>query len=319
MLVHLIRACELCEHGSASAALRQIVFSDGRVTAFNGILQYQALSGLEKEEKFAVTEQRLAVALRSCSEGVQLSATKEFLKLKNGPLTVKVRKVTENVAEHERIALPKTAAHQSAKELGLALRQVKPFVSTDASRPWSVSVLIKDGYAWATNNLALVRVPVDTGLPVMKIPAPTVDFLCSLPELGVYDLDANGRLTFSTVDKALLRSPQAVADWPDVSKFFSKMPKDLPPLPAELSDAARTVSKLSDRFVSLAKNQIESKHDAIESEYEVDFSKGKGKYSARLLNLILENATHADFSFFPEPIFFKGEHGLEGTAVGMKS
>lgn len=316
MIEYIIKACEVCEHGSSVAGFTQIVFEGGRLSAFNGLLQYQAPSGLEKEERFAVSEKRLALALRSCGEDLKLSATKEFLRLKNGPLSIKVRRIEEGIADFERITIPKSAATQKAAELHAALRRIQPFISSDASRPWSVSVSVKKGYAWATNNLALVRTPVPGFKEEMRIPAPMVDFLCALPTLGYYHIDDKARLIF-THEKSLIRSPQGANEWPDTSKFFAKMPKKLPEIPKEMAEAANTVGKFADRFTSLSKTQIESKQAAMETEYDIDFSKGKGQYSAKLLTLILAHATHADFSFYPEPIFFKGDK-LEGTAVGMR-
>lgn len=314
-LEYLLRACELCEHGSAVAALRQVVFSNGRLTAFSGVVQYQAPSGLDPSENFAVSDDRLSVALRNCGEDFVLDTTKDFLRFKNGPLAIRVRKITEGFQNHERIAIPKSAAGQKTKNLHAALKRVQPFMSSDASRPWSVSVLLKDGYAWATNNLALVRSPIDLNLE-MQIPAPTVDFLCSLPDLSHYHIDDQRRIIFMS-GRTLMRSPQTSAPWPDLDKFFAKMPKKLEEIPPSMSVATRTVGKLADRFVSLSKKQVEARETALESDYEVDFAKGTGKYSAKLLTLILEHATHADFSFYPDPIFFRGEL-LEGTAVGMR-
>lgn len=313
---YLIKACEVCEHGSAVAGFTQVVFEGGRLSAFNGLVQYQAPSGLTKEEHFAVSERRLALALRACGEDMKLSATKEFLRLKNGPLSIRVRRIEEGVADLERIMLPKSAASQKAGEIHAALCRVRPFVSSDASRLWSVSVLIKDGYAWATNNLALVRTPIPGFKGEMRIPAPMVDFICGMPSLGYWHIDDQRRIIFS-YEKSLMRSPQSANEWPDVAKMFAKMPKKLPAIPSDMALAASTVGKFADRFATISKTQIESKQATIETDYEVEFAKGKGAYSTKLLTLILEHATHADFSFYPEPIFFRGDK-LEGTAVGMK-
>lgn len=312
---YLARACDICEHGSPVAGLSQIIFEAARLSAFNGLIQYQAPSALDPEEHFAVSEKRLAQALRSCGEDLKLTTTKEFLRLKNGPLTVRVRKIEGALVDLERIKMSKSAAKQPAAELHEALRRLQPFVSSDASRLWSVSVMVKDGYAWATNNLALVRTPVPSIKGTMRIPSQMVDFLCALPTLGFYEVDDKERLVFS-YQKSLIRCPQSSSEWPDLSKFFAKMPKKLPEVPKELALAASTVGKFADRFTSISAKQVEAKQESIETEYEVEFAKGKGTYSAKLLSLILTYATHADFSFYPDPVFFRGEK-LEGTAVGM--
>jgi hypothetical protein len=151
----------------------------------------------------------------------------------------------------------------------------------------------------------------------IKIPVPAMDFLCALPKLDYYHLDDQKRVIL-TSDKALIRFPQSQPDWPDVARFLVDMPKKLPEVPAEFKAAASQIERLSDRFMSMSALKIEAKTESLESEYEVEFAKGKGTYSARLLALILSIATHADFSFFPQPIFFKGV-GIEGTAVGIRN
>lgn len=313
---YLMTACDVCEHGSSVSNLTQIVFEGGRLSAFNGIIQYQAPSGLEASENFAVSEKKLLAALRACGDDMKLDTTKDFLRLKNGPLSIRVRKIEgEQLTSHERIKLDKRAANQKADELHAALRRVQPFISTDASRIWSVSAMVKGGYVWATNNMSLVRSPISIKHD-MVIPAPMVDFLCALPSLGHYDIDDNGRLVFS-FEKSLVRCPQSAAPWPDLSAFFAKMPKKLPEVPEDMATAASMVGKFADRFASVSSKQIESKQETIEATYDVDFAKGKGTYSAKLLTLVLAHATHIDFSYYPDPIFFKGE-GIEGTAVGMK-
>lgn len=318
MIGYLLKACEVCERGASISKLRQVGFRDSRLHAFNGIYQYQAPSGLPPEEEFAVSEERLVSALRSCAEGTIASVTKDFLRLKNGPLTVRVRKVQTPV-DYDRITMPKSAANQRCVDFGLlaALQAVRPFISDDASRPWGMSVLLKNGYAWATNNLALVRSPlkIPALLEGVKLPAPAVHFLCDFPELGHYHIDEQARIVI-TLDKALVRFPQSRPEWPDVDRFFAKMAKNLAEVPEELRTATEVVRKFTDHFVSLSAEKVESKNEALESEYEIEFKKGIGRFNAKLLSLILSVTTHADFSFYPEPIFFRGER-IEGTAAGI--
>lgn len=318
MINYLLKACEVCERGASIAKLRQVGFRDSRLHAFNGIYQYQAPSGLPPEEEFAVSEERLISALRSCAEGTVASVTKEFLRLKNGPLTVRVRKVQTPI-DYDRIAIAKSAANQRTSDFGLldALKAVRPFISDDASRPWSMSVLLRDGHAWATNNLALVRspLPLPSMLEGVKLPAAAVHFLCDFEELGHYDLDDRSRVIV-TLGKALVRFPQSQPEWPDVARFFEKMPAQIAEVPDELRAATDQVRKFTDHFVSLSAEQVSSKTEALESEYEIEFKQGAGLFNAKLLSLILSVATHADFSFYPAPIFFKGSR-IEGTAAGI--
>lgn len=313
---NLLRACEVVERGSVTESLRSILFIDGRVRAFNGVYEYQAPSGLSPTEHFAVAEAKLSAALRACGPVLEISTTPDFLRLKQGPLSVRVRKLDPSKIAYEPIVLSPTALNQNIEGLQESLAAVTDFVSTDASRPWSVAVLIKDGYAWATNNLALVRSPLAVSLPEMRIPGGVVPFLCALPDIQYYDIDERSRLVFSWTDQ-LVRCPQSAAQWPDLAKYFENFPAKLDEVGDDMRVATKTVERFADRFIKLNVQQIESKTTELETEYEVAFDKGAGLYSARLLALIITHATHADFSFYPKPVYFKGPR-LEGTAIGAQ-
>jgi len=279
----------------------------------NGLYQYQAPSTLDKEESFAVSADKLIAAIRASGEKAVFDTTKDFLRIRNGPFTVRVRKLPAE-REVERIAMSKKAAKQFCPDLVPVLKKVVPFMSSDASRPWSVAVLIDRGFAWATNNLSLVRHPIALDWENAALPAQAVNFLCSFDALDHWEVDEQSRMIFSR-GKALIRFPKAKAQWPQLDKFFAGAPKKLPPVAKELSDAALQVSKFADRFISVDDKKVASIEQAIETEYELS-GKNKGKYSAALLNLILSHATHIDFSPYPKPIHFRGGD-LQGVAMGV--
>lgn len=318
MIEYLIKACEVSERGAALPEMRRICFKDARLQSFNGVVHFQAPSGLASSEAFMVSEDRLLAALRSCSEKTEIGVTKDFLRLKTGPLIVRVRKLEGEAVFYNRLSIPASAKNQKAEGLREVLLAIRDFISTDASRPWSVAALLHDGWAHATNNLALVRVPLPKALRKLelKLPVAGVNFLCELPSLDHYHIDDHNHLIINC-DKMLVRIPQSLPEWPDLSKFFAKMPKRLPPISEELRLAVESVQKFSERFVSLDKVKVAARAETIESDYEIDFAKAKGTFNAPLLRLILSSSTHIDFSTFPEPIFFSNsESGLEGTAIG---
>src|SRR5689334_11870821 len=70
MIEHLLKACDICETNGIVGSLRNVKFHDGRLSAFNGILHYQAPSTLDPAENFEVSHEKLAKALRACGEGM---------------------------------------------------------------------------------------------------------------------------------------------------------------------------------------------------------------------------------------------------------
>lgn len=317
MIDGLHLACSVCESGPTVDRFRHILFDEGVVRAFNGIVYFESPSDLEKEENFAVNEDRFATALSVTEgEGLSVRSLKEFLVFKREKLTVRVRKVASDSVFHARMVRPSKEARKPAGNLLTALQAVAPFVSSDASRPWSVSVLLRGGYAWSTNNLSIVRSKLDENLNA-RIPGAAIPILCNLPSIDWISVDEK-QMIFFGCGRSILACPSTSGDWPDVAKFFETFPKKaLPELDDDLLAATKTVEKFADRFVSLNNTSVEGKSATIESEYEIEVKKGKGTYSARLLGLVLAHATHCDFSPYPKPIYFSGEN-IEGVAKGIE-
>lgn len=312
-------ACDVCESGAVLERYKHIVFDENQVRAFNGVVSFEAPFDLDGE-RFAVNEERLSRALSACEgEDLKVSQTKDFLVFKQGKLTIRVRKADPDAVFTAKLEPPSGRSRASAGGILDAIRQVAPFVSADASRPWSVAALVKDGYAWATNNLSLVRCPIVSALKserefFCRIPAVAIPLMLMLPEAEwIARKETN---IFLGVGGGTFAFPENAAEWPDVEKFFAGMPKTMPLLDPALLVGAKTIEKFSDRFISLNNQALEGKSATMESEYEVQVEEGKGTYSARLLSLILTHATHADFSPFPKPIYFRGPR-IEGTATGV--
>lgn len=305
----------VCERGSALQQFKHIVFNNGLVYAFNGLVHLQAKSGLEHEEPFAVNYDRLASALRSVQgDDFSVKLTGDFLVMKRGKLTVRVRRVSAEEIYFSPIKPPPRSERIAATGFLQALSAVSPFVSADASRPWSVSALIRGGYVWATNNLSLVRFPMPGWKQELRVPAQAIPLLLELKEVD-WIAPIGGQLTVGC-GEAMLSFPEASGDWPSLEPFFATMPKKLPEADEELADAAKTTEKFSERFVTLNDESIEGKLATIESEYQLDLKKGKGVYNAQLFSLVASHATHIDFSSYPKPVFFRAKE-MEGVMIGV--
>jgi hypothetical protein len=311
-------ACNVCESGAVVEQFKHIVFAEGTLRAFNGVVSVQAPSAFDPTcPAFAVKEERVLQALSACAgDDIRATLSDEFLVLKPGKLTVRIRRLPPEGIYSDAIVPPAKLARVPALGLQDAIRAVAPFMSDDASRPWTTAILIRDGFAWATNNLSLVKFPLALPLDNLRIPAPAVPVLLMLPSIDW--VNVNGNRIVMGCGKLLVSFPMASAEWPaEIGKFFDGAPKTLPMLAPELRDAARVVEKFAERFIVLTPDKIAGKLATIESEYEIAIPNGKGIYPAKLMLLVLAHATHADFSTYPAPIFFAGPK-LRGVAVGAR-
>jgi hypothetical protein len=312
-------ACNVCESGAVIERYKHIIFAEGTLRAFNGVVSVQAPSTLDPAEKFAVNEERLLQALSACDgDDVEIKTNADFLILKRGKLTVRVRKLSAEDMFHDAILpVPKAKANQDSQDPPGGAREASPFMSSDATRPWTTSVLLRDGFMWATNNLSLVKYPLDLPCDGWVIPDAAVPILLSLPDIDWLSMSDKHHIVAGW-GKLKVSFPQSSAKWPDnLADYFKKAPKKLPILEPEIRAAAKFVDKFAERFVALKPQKVEGKLPTIESEYEIEVPNGKGLYPAKLLLLVLNHCTHADFSTYPEPVFFAGAK-LRGVAVGAK-
>lgn len=94
-----------------------------------------------------------------------------------------------------------------------------PFVSRDASRPWSRGVLLREGYAYATNNIAIARCKADF-LGTINIPG---EALTELSRIGTRIdgfVQSDNEITFWFGDAWLYSRLYDLA-WPDLSAVLS--------------------------------------------------------------------------------------------------
>lgn len=199
-----------------------------------------------------------------------------------------------------------------------ALRRLVPFISNDASRPWSMAVLIKDGYAYATNNVQLVRTPFKSDIP-MTIPARAINELLrvALPPLTMC---ATERVVQFEYKDFWLSCQQSSLGWPDVAPMFDARPKKIIQVPAGLKKAVERVSRFSpDQAFPVVKITSECV-STLEGVHQATFE-GFGlpdcAFHAQQLLLCLSEATHVDFGAYPKPIHWYGD-GIEGIVTGVQ-
>lgn len=199
------------------------------------------------------------------------------------------------------------------------LSKVKPFISEDASRVWSISVLFSAGYIYATNNVIVVRVPYELEYDFdIAIPSDTVNRVLDIAELpsGCYVAETSLTLEYN---KMWLRTQLTNAQWPNVKSFFDGFKVDVA-VPADLKQAVNTVVGFcSDEKFPVIKLGATVSTDATDSGASIEgFDLPASSFHADQLVKVLSVATHIDFSTYPKPCLFKG-NGIEGLIVGIRT
>lgn len=197
---------------------------------------------------------------------------------------------------------------------------LQPFVSTDASRPWSCSVLLHDGYAYATNNAILVRTPCPWPGPPLILPNFVVDEVLRIKEQPTRVTFDDHRVTFEYGD-VYMTSQLLAGSWPDLSGHMAMLSAhELVPIPAELLKAVRVLVP----FFPDAKTPVVVFDDTgvrtLEGEHSAEMAIGaltKAAYRLENLVLVLEHASAWAPNTYPAPMPFTGA-GIEGLLIGVK-
>ena len=290
---------------------------NGRIQGQNGRIAIDAPFDDLGAGDFTVPAERFLKAVDACDGEPQVSITA------GGKLSVKRKgfKALLPLGEHSAFPLAEKDGELLATAGGILamLRKLRPFVSEDASRPWSNGILLRDGYAYATNNVVLVRTPFAWDFDAVNLPVYAVDELIRIGQEPTEILTAEGALVF-TLGDAWLRSQLLTGEWPDVAGRFEGLDFG-EVVPTGLVQAIEKIMPFcpdpkmpeivfsADGISTAEGEQMASVEGAALPE---------GRYRAEVLLLALSVAQRANFAAYPTPIAFCGD-GIEGMFVGLRA
>lgn len=189
---------------------------------------------------------RMVSVWAACKGEPKVSATPSTLTVTQGRLRARV--TLADGATYPRDTPDPETAHK-ALDLRPVLLGLQPFVATDASRPWAVSVCLAGTHAYATNNVVLARCPIDTGLPrPMNVPLGAVEALlaqtAALAGLGF----GENSLTFYFEGGVWIKSLLVAGDWPTatVDNLLAAVGDQWLTIHDELESMLVVASKLAD-------------------------------------------------------------------------
>lgn len=293
----------------------------GRIQGTNGFLCIDAACAALSEHEFAVPADRFIKAIDACHGEplMKYDHEKRVLVMSRGRFKAKIQ--TGDVTQYPRHDKPEGTTVVPTDDILKPLRRLRPFIGEDASRRWCLSVFVSGGYAYATNNVIVVRVPFPAQLPDgYMIPGYAVDELLRINEPPQSIVVGENHTSFFFGDywvKAQLDSSR----WPDIAALFERIHEgaEMVEVPPGLAVAVDTVAPFSTMpEIILTADQVttpDGDHGA-----EVDgFTLHPGRYRTETLQLVLKAATLVDFSRYPQQIPWAGEQGMIGIFVGVRA
>ena len=295
--------------------LTHLAIKDRRITGYNGTLS------LSSPIDIAFDVIPLAVpfikSIHACTEEVKLSLTKAGkLKLVSGKFTSFVDCLSDWTGEfpgHTEKAITTT------DELLPVLRELRPFVSLDASRPWSRGILFREHFAFATNNICLVQKYAGKAFPFEAVlPAPVIDELLRIkeePEKISFD---GNTLVFHYTGERWLRAATLDPEWPDIEELLNQHVKKGQAFPDNFFETLKRLLPFLEENRSAHFTPCivgSSPHEDKGATFELNLNETMC-FNADQLLLLEKVASKIDFSRYPEPSGFIGSK-LRGVIIGL--
>jgi hypothetical protein len=153
---------------------------------------------------------RLVAALQACESGAALVVESGHLRVRGGRARARIP-----LPEVEfPLGPPDPPGDTPLPWVVEVLAALEPFAATDASRPWAMSVCLKGGYAYATNNVVVARYPLPTPVTgCLNIPTTVV---AAIRQRGPIRTVGYGErsVTFYYEDGSWVRTLLIEGDWP---------------------------------------------------------------------------------------------------------
>lgn len=296
-------------------AITHFAIRDGTVRAFNGIIALS--SPIACNLNCTPKAIPMIHAIGKCTDTITMTLTQAGrLNIRSGNFKAFIDCVEETNShlepEGERLEI-------DGEELLKAFKSIQNFIGTDASRPWSMGILLKGQSAFATNNICLVEYWLGTEFPhVVNIPRSAIAEIVRINEPPLYCQIAENSLSFHYDDGKWLRTQLYETEWPDLGKVLN-VESNPTFIPSELFIGLANLKPFVNEYrqVILSENKIRTHNDETEgAAFELDWIHKDAIFSIDMLQLLEGVATSADFNRDGASMFF-GER-LRGAIIGMR-
>ncbi|MDH5573059.1 MAG: hypothetical protein OEY89_14960, partial [Gammaproteobacteria bacterium] len=257
-------------------------------------------------------------AIDKCTEVVELKLMKSKLNIKSGSFKANINCLDD---EFEHLQPEGTFVSIDGDKLLQAFRTLSPLMGFDASRLWTNGILLKNGGAFATNNVIAARYDIGAIFPfVINIPSIAIKEILRIKEIPVNLQITDRHVTFHYTEGRWLRSSLYVNEWPDLDALIGDSISDpeigenfytgLDSIQSFASDINSVYFKDGTMSTSLNPDESEATYDMQSINFEA-------VYNVKMLQLLKGIATSMDLSKYPNPGTFKGDN-VKGVIIGLR-
>lgn len=290
---------------------------DGFVRGTNGVISLAAPINLALD--CAPQAIPMVKAIANCEEATQLTL------LPSGKLSVRSGGFKANIPCTDEIGAHTEPEGEmlpiNGEELLKGLTSVMPFMGTDASRRFSMSVLLKGGSAYATNNVTMVQYWFGTPFPMDAVlSSEAVEALVKIKEAPHSIQVVDNSITFHYESGRWLKSTLIENMWPSaIDKILTiegANPQTIDPLIFDAMDRLKPFATDNGRVI-LEDGYIRTHMDENEgASCALNDVSLRGCYALQMLMLLKDNVDTADLTLYPKPCPFFGPN-FRGVIIGQ--
>lgn len=309
--------------------LSHFAFRDGNVCGYDGRVYINA-PAVDVSLNLTVPARPFLAAVDAMSEGCTDESEVVLTPTDNGRLRISRGRMRVTLAAGPVDAFPfadPTGAKQKRVPRGLlkVFTTLRPFIGEDASRPWSASIKVHGGVALATNNVALMSVPMPPKTPAMTavIPVQAIDELIRIGEEPLAVAVESNALTFFLSGGVWLRTNLLHDAWPDAEGLLqmvhdgAKVKRHPTTAWAAAVEAVRPfVPDVKHELLVLDKDHVRTLDGEQSAVYDGFKFGGSYTFHAAPLLAVLQVATRLDLSRYPR-IPWTTEDGARGVLLGV--
>lgn len=298
-------------------SLTHFEIKDGTVKGFNGSLALCAPIAVALDVKPKALP--FVKAIQGCKgETVQLTVTK------SGKLSIKAGKFKALVECTDEVFPDTKPEGQWVSLEGIdiipALKKLLEYTGEDASRPWSLGILLRGSKAFATNNIILVEYDLGTKFPVeINIPKKAVTELVRIGKAPIGMKVTETSATFMYDKNHWVKTQLYDLGWPQLDKVLGRE-TEMVEVRDEWFEAVEMVTPFADELLRVFFKEgaiTTSIEDSAGGTVELDDFNFTGVYNCKFFLSLQGLITHIDLHSYPAPSLFKGPN-VRGALMGMK-
>jgi hypothetical protein len=287
----------------------------GRIYAQNGRVKASAPFPIEGE--FLVSGLEFERAVDRLPGDFKVEIMEDFVRIKSGRFRSDIRTLPADTFDMPKVEGTKVKVNFD--QFLDTLRALRPFVSDNATKSFSLSIAFKGGKAYATNNVAMAMAEV-SGLPKkvdVRLPVWAVDYILSVDSPLKQSVWTAHNATFFWDDGTNMQTHLGADPFPDIA---FKLMAEVGDCPFEITDdwrsAMLTMSDLGEGELNILKDHVIVGKGKASTRADIKSPTPKDSDYSRwnIGNLlpVMQSATHLDFTAWPKPMTFKwpGVRGL---------